>query len=94
MEICSFLLSEINLGDFGEEDCTALMPDSPLLAPTTVPHELAARMEPLLLEAEEQPAKRTRRFKSRKISRKTARRLRKGSRLTQDDSNQLAADLL
>lgn len=53
MEICSFLLSEINLSDFNDEDCTATMPDSPLLIPTPVPLELETRMEPLLLEAEE-----------------------------------------
>lgn len=94
MEICSFLLSEINLSDFSEEDCAAIMPQSPILAPCIVPQELAMRMEPLLLEADEEPARPKRRFKSRKISRKAAKRLRKGSRLTQDDSNQIAMDLL
>jgi hypothetical protein len=50
MEICSHLLSEINLEDFIEEESTAVMPHSPHLLPIDVPSEITLNMESFTLE--------------------------------------------
>lgn len=86
MELCSHLLSEINLCDCNCEEATKTQPCSPLLLPLESPLDLLASMGLFLLEEEEEAPKATLSKKRSRHIRKVYRRMRKASRNTQEDS--------
>lgn len=87
MEICSQLMSFISIAERQQDEEILVTPDSPYLCPCEVPLETLMAIEHFQLEptSPEPQTARSRAQRRRKI-RKLSKRLRKGSRGTQEDS--------